>query len=103
MSDFEDESEELSPEEQADIESSIEMEIEFFRLLSGTEKIEVVPIPDPDGDILDPEQLKLIQQECKRQNLRLLYRIGHKTHSTIFDPKTKLTGVVPDNHRGFYC
>lgn len=105
MSDFDDESlNNLTKEEVEDIESAVEMEFNFFRLLSGTDKVEIIPIPDEDGDIITPEQLDIVQKECKRQKIKLLYRMVHISHSTIFDPDTKLTGVVPDNnHRGFYC
>ena len=104
MSDFDDDSINLSKEEVEDIESAVEMEFSFFKLLSGTDKVEVLGIPDEDGDVISSEQLSIVQQECKRQNIKLLYRMVHRKYSTIFDPDTKLTGVVPDNnHRGFYC
>ena len=104
MSDFEDNDNDLTTFEKADMETTIEMEINFYKILAKTTKIEVLSIPDEDGIIISPDELKLVQQECKKQKIKLLYRMIHSNHSTIFDPDTKLTGILPDdNHRGFYC
>lgn len=94
----------LTEEEVEDIDSNIEIENTFFSLLARTTKLEVLPIPDEDGFLLSKEDIDLVKKECERQKIKLLYRVSHRTHFTILDPESKLTGIMPmSNPRGFYC
>jgi hypothetical protein len=92
--------EELTEE---DIEN-IEFEQVFYTLLAGTENLEIIPIPDEDGFVIDNKELKLIQNECSIRGIKLLYRISHGKTATIFDPVLLKIGVVPEfNLLGFSC
>jgi hypothetical protein len=94
----------LTEDEVEDIASSIDIETNFFNLLAKTTKLEVLPIPDEDGFIFSKEDIDLIKKECDRQDIKLLYRVSHRTHASILDPDSKLTGLMPNsNPRGFYC
>ena len=76
----------------------------FYELLSGTNAIQVLPIPDFDGYIVTPEDIKQIQLECNKAKIKLLYRVSHGKVATIFDPKTFKIGVIPEfNLVGFPC
>jgi len=94
-------------------EDSMEEDIEFinsfFMAVAGTENYEIVPIPDENGEIVSAKDLKLLEKECKKLNLKLIYRVSHirlgeRNVATVLDPISKITGVMPDfNGIGFPC
>jgi hypothetical protein len=101
MSDFEDDS--LPQEDSEEIKETLEYEAMFFEVLSGTINVEVVDIEDVSEN-LTKNEIDQVIKECKKQGLRVLYRVPKKHIATIFDPHTGLVGVVPTtNAEGFYC
>jgi hypothetical protein len=86
-----------------DIEN-IAFETMFYELLSNTLDVQIIPIPDFDGFIIPEEDLEIIKKECKKANIKLLYRVSHGKIATILDPKTLKIGVMPEfNLIGFPC
>lgn len=85
-------------------EQEVEFEDMFYKSICGTDRYEVIPIPDESGNIITPQELKIIKAEAFRQNIKILYRISHGKFATVFDPQTGKIGVMPEtNSRGFAC
>lgn len=83
----------------------MEYEQYFFELIGGSKNIYVLPFPDEDGEYLTPQELSIVKKTCRRQNLKLMFKISHGNgFSTIISSDTKLTGIMPENEQhGFYC
>lgn len=94
----------LPPEEQKKISEQIEFELMFYREVAGTDNVEVVAMPDAEGRFLSKAELELVQKECKRLKVRLLYRVSHGKVATVLDVKTHRVGVMPEySSEGFSC
>jgi len=86
------------------LKQDIEFEVLFYETVAKTRKIQVVALPDADGDYATPQELNIIKKQCVRKKLKLLYRISHGQLATVFDPNTMLTGIMPeDSIHGFVC
>ena len=101
MANYEDD---FFPQEERDkLTEILEYEAMFFEILSGTTEVEVVDIEELAENLTEKE-IKQIIKECKKQGLRVLYRVQNKNIATIFDPNTMRVGIVPTtNADGFYC
>lgn len=56
----------------------------FFILLAGSDKFEIVPTTLEDGRSLNKEQYSLINHECSRLGLKVIYQIDNKNGTTVF-------------------
>lgn len=84
---------------------NMEYEQYFYEIVAGTKNVYVLPFPDEDGEYLTPQELSIVKKTCRRQSLKLLYRISHGNQiSTVVCSETKLTGVMPEyEEHGFFC
>jgi hypothetical protein len=83
---------------------AVAFEKHFYKLLSGTDEVQVLPMSKDDEFTITEEDIKLISIECKKNNIKLLYRISHGQVATVFDPNTGNVGVMPEfNSVGFPC
>lgn len=88
-----------------DVHEEHEYEILFYRVLTGSDNFEIVPLPNIYGENLTQKELRQIESQCKAEGIALVYRVSHGTKvATIFNSKTMVTGVVPeDSNEGFFC
>lgn len=77
-------------------------ELAFFEAIAGTDKFEIIPINHQF--MPTPEEMELLQEQCDKDGLELLYKISHKDVATIYCAKTGKTGIIPEsNTYGFDC
>lgn len=94
----------LPQEEQKKLKDQLEFELMFYKAVAGTDNIEIIALPDAEGNYLSKGELEIVQKECKRLKIKLLYRVSHGKVATVFDAKTHKVGVVPEfNPEGFPC
>lgn len=86
------------------LEKEFEFEKAFYIAVTGTEKFDIIPIPDESGYVPTSKELKLIQLEYDRQGIKVLFRISHGKYATVYDPETGKIGMMPEgNSKGFFC
>jgi hypothetical protein len=86
------------------VEKEFDFERAFYIAVTGTEIFDVIPIPDDSGYIPTAKELKLIQLEYNRQKMKVIFRISHGKHATVYDPDTGKIGIMPEgNSKGFFC
>ena len=86
------------------VEKEFEYEKAFYQAVTGKELFDVIPIPDESGYIPTAKELKLIQLEYKRQNIKVLFRISHGKYATVYDSETGKIGMMPEgDSKGFFC
>lgn len=54
-----------------------------FVALAGTDQYEIIPTITEEGKVLNSEELKMLQRECTRLGLTILYRIDKKDGETL--------------------
>ena len=96
----------LSQEEYVELIQSLhEFEERFYTILAGSDRFEIIPIPDHKGRIFTEEMLSQIKEDLAAQGIKILYRISHGNHAVIVNPDSlKKVGVIPDgNTKEFSC
>lgn len=88
----------FSPEEYAEyVEALEQFEEQFLVELAGTERFQLVPMVDEEGDYLTEEALTAIKQTCKKNGLVIIYYITKVNQENVFYcPATGKTAVVCD-------
>lgn len=104
MHDDEDDPSTINKEEYDNFVEELEFEQNFYRILAGTEKFEIVSIPDPDGTVFTPEHLKIISDQCKRHDMAILYRVSNGKFAVIYSPANQKFAIVPEGDKdGYEC
>lgn len=102
--DYLNDEEQLGSDEMEQVKEEFEFEISFYSTIAKTEAFEIIPIPDDRGYVPTAKELKLIQLECKKMGVGLLYRLHLGKHAIIYNPKDlERIGVMPVNSEGFHC
>lgn len=69
----------------------------FFVILAGTDKYEIVPTTLENGKTLNKEQYSLINHECSRLGLKVIYQITLNDGSTVYiSPDGKKIGYMQE-------
>lgn len=96
--------EELEEEFEELEKSNLQFEIEFYSILAGTKKFQVLNIPDEDGYIPSAKDTVLLRKQVNSAGMELLYRVSVGKHAVVFSPNSELIGIVPENNsNGFSC
>lgn len=104
MYDDEDEQSTINKEEYDSFVEELEFEQNFYRVIAGTDKFEVVAIPDPDGTVFSPEHLKIISEQCKRHSMSVIYRVSMGKFAVVYCPATLKFAIVPEGDKsGYEC
>lgn len=100
-----DDYDDISEVNKEEVQEVLEYEILFYRVLTGSENFEVIPLPDPSGENLTPKEMRQIEKQCQEEGIKLVYRVSHGSKvATIFNSATMVTGVVPEeSNEGFFC
>lgn len=102
--DDDDDTSEMNKEEYKNFVEELEFEQNFYSILAGTEKFEVISIPDPDGTVFSEDHLKLIADQCRKHGMAVLYRVSNGKFATIYNPDNKKFAIVPEGtSNGFEC
>lgn len=78
------------------VEDLEKFEDSFYCALAGTDRYEILPTMTEDGKVLTEEQISLIQRECNRLGLTILYRIDNIKNMVMVNSKTLKVGYVTD-------
>lgn len=73
-----------------------EFDNKFFEYLAESPKYEIVPITSEEGLILTKEQIALVQRECNRLGLNVLYRIEEHNAIVMINPHTMKIGYITE-------
>ena len=75
----------------------VKFEVDFFKYISGSEKFNVLPIPDSSGKLLTSEEKLEIVQEAESTESELLYYIQTVNNDTILFGigKNAKFGIIP--------
>lgn len=104
MHDDEDSESTINKEEYDSFVEELEFDQNFYRTLAGTDKFEIVAIPDPDGTVFTPEHLKIISEQCKRHGMTLLFRVSNGKFAVIYCPANQKFAIVPEGDKdGYEC
>lgn len=103
--DYLNDEEQLGSDEMEQIaKEEFEFEISFYSTIAKAEAFEIIPIPDSRGYIPSAKELKLIQLECKKMGVELLYKLRLNSYEIIYNPKNlERLGVMPIDSEGFDC
>jgi len=95
---------ELNQEEYKNFVEELEFEQNFYKILAGTDKFEIIAIPDPDGTVLAPEHLKMISDQCKKNGIVVLYRVSNGKFAIVYNPTNMKFAIVPEGDKqGYEC
>jgi hypothetical protein len=74
-----------------------DFEEKFYTLIAGTDRFQIVPIPDDKGQIYTGRTLEKIKEDLASQGLKMLYRISHGDYALIVNPDSlRRVGIVPN-------
>ena len=73
-----------------------EFDENFYSILAETDKFEIIPAVDEDGQTLSKEQLSAVRRECYRLGFKVLYKIDRIVDIMYINPETMKTGIVTD-------
>lgn len=96
----------LSQEEyQTLLQNLHDFEEKFYTLIAGTDRYQIVPIPDDKGQIYTGQTLQKIRDDLEAQGMKMLYMISHGDYALIVNPENlRRVGVVPNgNTKEFSC
>lgn len=90
-------SEEISQDELEKLTLDLQQfEDRFYLALSETDRFEIVSTIDDSGRPLSKEQLSLINQECLRLGVKVIYRIDTDKAVLLVNPKNLKIGYLTE-------
>jgi hypothetical protein len=77
--------EELTQENYEDLVSQLEdFQNRFLVALAGTDRFEIIPTLNENGNPLTQEQYTLLKTECSRLGLKILYHVQNKDGTAMY-------------------
>lgn len=81
-----------------------EFELRAYAYVAGSDDFEILPVPDLQGEVPTPEEFRLIANDYKSKNTKLLYRVSHGSNVVVYSLDMDKIGIFPENHEhGFPC
>ena len=79
------------------LEELSQFEDSFYEHLAGTNRLQIVPLQDEEGEYLTEEALVAIKSECYKLGYTIIYQITKNNNDILFFcPTSKKLGVVCD-------
>lgn len=95
------------PSDRELLEKEIKFELDFYSYIAKTDEFEVLSLPYDltDGHIFTEEEINIISIDCRKRNIKLIYRVIMNNHiALVYTDDMDIVGMVPESDtKGFYC